>query len=141
MKSRRRRVLAAEEGGSEATQDRAIRRHGRGGRRADVAERHGIGQRPVGSGRRQARAEARHNHAERVLLSIGDQGSAVAEAAAHAAGSPTTGSTARRPGGRQGLPEEHGMLATGKVDVKTWLKLFPTDMIISAPPGSAAPWA
>ena len=31
---------------------------------------------------------------------------------------------------------KHNLKPTGDVDVKTWLKLFPGDMVVYAPPGS-----
>ena len=80
----------------------------------------------------------KHNHAEHVLLAYGDQSSAVAELqrALGIADDGIFGPKTRA--AVVAFQKAHGLLPTGKVDVKTWLKLFPTDMIIYAPPGSAS---
>jgi len=82
--------------------------------------------------------QLKHNHAERILLSYGDQSSAVAEAqrALGIADDGMYGPQTRA--AVKAFQKKHDLLATGKIDVKTWLKLFPTDMIIYAPPGSAS---
>jgi Meckel syndrome type 1 protein len=80
----------------------------------------------------------RRDHGERVLLSIGDTGSAVIElqrklrVMEDGIFGPQTRTAL------QAYQQRHGMLPTGKVDVRTWLKLFPTDMIIAAPSASVA---
>ena len=82
--------------------------------------------------------QMKHNHAERVLLAYGDTSSAVAEVqrALGIADDGIFGPQTRA--AVKAFQRKHGLLPTGKVDVKTWLKLFPTDMIVYAPPGSAS---
>jgi Putative peptidoglycan binding domain len=78
----------------------------------------------------------KNNHEERVLLSQGDESTAVAELQ-RALGIADDGIFG--PHTRAAViafQKRHGLPATGKVDVKTWLKLFPTDMIVYAPPGA-----
>src|SRR4051794_40459782 len=79
-----------------------------------------------------------HKHAERVLLKYGDSSTAVAEIqrelgiADDGMFGPHTRAAVKA------FQEKHDLRPTGKVDVKTWLKLFPTDMVIYAPPGSTS---
>jgi hypothetical protein len=80
----------------------------------------------------------KHTGAERVLLAYGDTDSAVAELQralkipADGIFGPQTRAAVKA------FQKAHGLLPTGKVDVKTWLKLFPTDMVVYAPPGSVS---
>jgi peptidoglycan hydrolase-like protein with peptidoglycan-binding domain len=85
-----------------------------------------------------ARELKHQHHAERVLLAYGDTSSAVAELqralkiADDGIFGPQTRWAVRE------FQKQHSLRPTGKVDVKTWLKLFPTDLIVYAPPGSTS---
>jgi hypothetical protein len=78
------------------------------------------------------------NQPERILLEVGDTSTAVAELQ-RKLGIPDDGIFGpQTQGAVRAFQKKEKLLPTGKVDVKTWLKLFPTDMIVYAPPGSAS---
>jgi peptidoglycan hydrolase-like protein with peptidoglycan-binding domain len=78
-----------------------------------------------------------HKNEKKVLLQYGDESSAVSalqrklEIPADGTFGPQTRAAVRD------FQKSVGLDTTGEVDVKTWLKLFPNDMIIFAPPGTA----
>jgi len=82
--------------------------------------------------------DSKRTHAEKVLLRIGDESSAVAEVqrALGIADDGVFGPHTRA--AVKDFQKRHDLLPTGNVDVKTWLKLFPTDMVVYAPPGSTS---
>jgi peptidoglycan hydrolase-like protein with peptidoglycan-binding domain len=77
-------------------------------------------------------------HVERILLTYGDRGSSVAalqqalQIPADGIFGPQTQAAVRD------YQRQHGLDPTGEVNVHTWLTLFPTDMIVYAPPGTAS---
>jgi hypothetical protein len=78
-----------------------------------------------------------NRHIERVLLQFGDKSPAVAslqkklQIPDDGVFGPQTKAAVRD------FQQSAGLPTTGDVDVKTWLKLFPNDMIVYAPPGTA----
>ncbi len=79
-----------------------------------------------------------HKHTERVLLEDGDSSTAVAELQRELGIADDGMFGPHTKAAVKAFQAKHGLLPTGKVDVKTWLKLFPTDMIVYAPPGSTS---
>ena len=77
------------------------------------------------------------DQAERVLLRFGDTSSAVA-ALQRALGIPDDGIFGPQTRAAvRAFQEREELRVTGEVDVKTWLSLFPTDMIVYASPDAA----
>ncbi|MFN2616122.1 MAG: peptidoglycan-binding protein [Thermoleophilaceae bacterium] len=79
-----------------------------------------------------------NRHVDRILLTEGDTGSSVVQLqrALHIADDGIFGPQTNW--AVETFQKQHGMDATGEVNVRTWLSLFPTDMIVYAPSGTAS---
>src|SRR4051794_13177067 len=77
-------------------------------------------------------------HVERILLTYGDRGSSVAQLqqALHIPADGIFGPQTK--GAVRDFQDQHGLPMSGEVNVRTWLTLFPTDMIVYAPPGTSS---
>lgn len=78
-----------------------------------------------------------HRDTQRVLLQTGDEGPAV-KALQKKLEIPEDGTFGQQTRAAvRDFQKRVGLDVTGEVNVKTWLKLFPDDMIVYAPPGTA----
>jgi hypothetical protein len=77
-------------------------------------------------------------HIERILLTYGDRGSSVAQLqqALHIPADGIFGPQTRA--AIRAFQDQADLPVTGEVNVRTWLTLFPTDMIVYAPPGTSS---
>jgi hypothetical protein len=79
-----------------------------------------------------------NRHVDRILLTEGDTGSSVVQLQ-RALRIPDDGIFGPQTNWAvETFQKERGLHSTGEVDVRTWLTLFPTDMIVYAPPGAAS---